>query len=127
MLLIASGGRLPRTVRGWTRLCLLLGIPVGPTLDCDVDYSARLTTDERLPGRWLIYYNPRRSERQICRYICHELAEWLAIQDYPSLFDGLPGQVFAYTGGSDPEDARHLIALQVERTCFRGARYAGGV
>lgn len=68
---------------------------------------------------WTITFNLHTSPRQVCRYLCHELAEYLAILDAPSLFDGLPGTVYAYTGGSDPTDARHRIARAVERLCFR--------
>ncbi len=31
----------------------------------------------------------------------------------------LPNRVYAYTGGTDPDDARHRIARRVEELCFR--------
>lgn len=54
-----------------------------------------------------------------CEIRCHEISEWLAVVNYPSLFDELPSRVYAYTGGTDPDDARHRIARRVEELCFR--------
>lgn len=119
VLLVASGGRLPRSIKRWLQLCDTLGIPVTALVACPEEFTARLFYDDRLDDGWLISYNPRFSVRQTCRFLCHELSEWLAICDYPSLFDGLPGRVYAYTGGSDPDDARHRIARRVEEICFR--------
>jgi hypothetical protein len=119
LLTVQNGGRLPRTVAGWERLCAALGVPVSALWACPMGFSARVFCDERLRGGWLIVYNPRRGERQARRFLCHEIAEWLAAVNYPSLFDELPSTTYYYTGGSDPDDARHRIAKAVEELCFR--------
>lgn len=119
-LIVASGGRLPRSIKRWRDLCEKLGVPVTALVACPKEFTAGLFYDERLSDGWLISYNPRYPKRQIFRFLCHELSEWLAICDYPSLFDGLPGRVYSYTGGTDPDDARHRIARRVEELCFRG-------
>ncbi len=119
MLLLASGGRLPRSIKRWHQLCESLGIPVTALGACPDAFTAGLFYDERLRDGWMISYNPQFSARQVCRFICHELSEWLAICDYPSLFDGMPDRVYFYAGGNDPDDARHRIARRVEKLCFR--------
>lgn len=121
LLLSASGGRLPRSLRRWQALCKHLGIPVSSLTACPPEFTARLFYDDRLCEGWLIAYNGRRSARQMCRFLCHEISEWLAICDSPSLFDELPQRVYNYTGGTDPNDARHRIAKRVEELCFRRA------
>ena len=118
LLIAANGGRLPRTAPEWLRLCLRLGLAVSPLPTCPPAFTARLFRDERLHGGWLIAYNPRWPDYRVCRFLCHELAEWLAVINYPRLFDGLPSRVYAYTGGTDPADARHRIARRVEELCF---------
>ena len=118
-MILRAGGRLPRTLNGWKALCDSFGLPAGALWDCPSRFTAKLERDERIWDGWLIVYNPYAAAKKIIRFLCHELAEWIAIGDYPSLFDGLPGQVFAYTGGSDPTDARHRIARQVEYLSFR--------
>jgi len=119
LLLAANGGRLPRTLSCWAKLCARLGVPASALAACPPAFTARLFRDERLRDGWLIAYNPRHSARQVCRFLCHEIAEWLAVINYPSLFDGLPNRVYAYTGGTDPDDARHRTARRVEELCFR--------
>lgn len=118
-LIMEAGGRLPRSRRGWVHLCARLGVPVVIFMGCAWNFTARLVYDERLPEGWLISYNGRVPARRACRWLAHELAEFLAIRDFPSLFDDLPQQVYHYTGGSDPTDARHRIARRVEELCFR--------
>ena len=113
------GPRLPRTVAGWQTLCHDLGLPVAPMEDCPAGFTARLYYDPAMRREWFAGYNPRASDRQIMRWLAHELGEWMAIRAFPSVFDGLPNQVHAYTGGSDPDDARHRIARRVESLCFR--------
>ena len=113
----ANGGRLPATADGWRGLCERLGVPAGPLPREHPDFDARLFFDERLGG-WLIVYSPKASDSEKCRFLCHEISEWLAIINYPCLFDDLPNRVFCYTGGSDPGDARHRIARAVERLVF---------
>jgi len=119
LLIAASGGRMPRSVQQWEMLCVRLGVPVGALRACPRGFTARLSREDRLREGWVIAYNPCHSARQVCRFLCHEIAEWLAVINYPSLFDGLPDRVYAYTGGSDPDDARHRIARRVEELCFR--------
>jgi len=122
-----AGGRLPRSERGWQRLALAHDVHAGPMIACPPGFRARLwyVEDNDL---WLIGYNPRAPLRQRCRFIAHELAEYLAVNDYPSLFDDLPGvydadgnagRVYRYDGGNSPEDMRHRIAQRVEHICFR--------
>lgn len=119
LLVVAAGGRLPRTVQGWEEICARMGVPVGALWTCPPAFTARVAREDRLRQGWVIAYNPRYSARQVCRFICHEISEWLAVTNYPSLFDGMPNQVYAYTGGNDPDDARHRIARRVEELCFR--------
>ncbi len=72
------------------------------------------------------------SKAQQCHYLAHELAEWMAVNDFPKLFDALAdewpclarmddigGAVYHYDGGDDPDDIRHRVAQRLERLCFR--------
>ena len=123
-LAVLNGGRIPRSVARWRTLTDKLGLYARPLPCSPGTYTARLVYDDRLTtddpsSGWLIAYNPSGSARQVCRWIAHELAEYLAICEYPSIFDGMPQRVYYYNGGRDPEDARHRIALCVEKLCFR--------
>jgi hypothetical protein len=114
----SNGGRLPTSSGEWTELCESLGVPAGPLSREHAGFTARLFRDDRLGG-WLIVYRLNASESEVCRFLCHEISEWLAVINYPCLFDGLPRRVYCYTGGDDPQDARHKIAKRVEQLCFR--------
>lgn len=116
-----AGGVLPVSAAGWHALAALMGLHVAALTAVPPEFTARLIRDDRLSEGWLIVYSVAGSPVQVCRWIAHELAEYLAVQDYPSLFDGLPQRVYCYTGGSDPTDARHRIARAVEGLCFRRA------
>ena len=66
-------------------------------------------------GEWTVYYNAGAGEETRLRYLVHELAEYLAICDLPTLFDGLPGtETYHYHGGDNPADVRHRIAFYTE-------------
>ena len=98
------------------KIALLLG------MDCcrvrhREDFTAELVCDSY--GEWTIFYNAHHGEHTRARYLIHEIAEYLAVQDSRNLFDDLPNRVYHYTGGDDPEDARHRIAKRVETLCFR--------
>lgn len=117
--LSANKGRLPETDLDWRQFsesCQIYSCPIDAV---PATYTARLVYDDRLHHGWLIAYNAAGSPRQICRWIAHEMAEYFAICEYPSLFDDLPQRVYHYTGGTDPDDARHKIARRVEEICFR--------
>lgn len=120
IMLVKSNGRLPRTVAAWRRLADKFGIKCGPIGICPPRYTARLEWDERLWDGWIISYNPLGTDGEVMRWICHEIAECVAIGDYPTIWDGLPQRAYYYSGGNDPEDARHLIAREVERLVFNG-------
>ena len=122
-----NGDRTPRSERAWCRLALSLGVEAHPIQEYADGFTARLFYVEE-HDLWLIAYNPSAPLRQRMRFICHELAEFLAVNDYPSLFDDLPdtystdgatSRVYHYTGGSNPDDLRHRIARRVEALCFR--------
>lgn len=122
-----SGGRLPRSVRAWCALCERLGLHVGELRPCPPSFTAKLWYDEER-HLWFVGYNGQAGATQICRWLCHELFEWLALADYPSLFDGLPGvwpsmgaadYAYYYDGGDNPNDIRHRIGQRGEAICFR--------
>jgi hypothetical protein len=52
--------------------------------------------------------------RQMCDII-HEIAEYIAIEADPTLFDGTLTTTYHADGGDNPGDMRHQIALFVER------------
>lgn len=123
----ANGGTKPRSEAAWRRLARSYEIYAAPLKHCPKGFEARLWYDEEF-DQWFIAYNPNAPLRQRCRFICHEIAEFLAVNDFPSLFDNLPdlhassgngGAVYYYTGGDDPYDLRHRIARRVEELCFR--------
>ena len=120
--LVLNQGMLPKTDLDWrhfTESCHVYSCPI----ECvQESYTARLIYDERLRDGWLIAYNAKGSPEQVCRWIAHEMAEYFALCDSPSLFDDLPQRVYYYTGGTDPDDARHRIARRVEEICFRGLK-----
>ena len=69
-----------------------------------------------------------RPRPRVCRFLCHELSEFLALTDHAYLFDGLPGlraapnttsYIYHYQGGGDPSDIRRRIARPVEELCFQ--------
>jgi hypothetical protein len=123
-LVQAAAGPTPDCSDGWHRLAERMGIYAKPLYDVQCEFTARLIYDERLTCGWLIVYNGRAHPRQVCHYVCHELAEYLALCDCPDLFHDMPQQVYAYTGGKNPDDARHVIARRVEGLCFaREAAY----
>lgn len=121
-----SGGRMPRSVVGYHRLADRFDIACGPLRACPDGFTGRLWYCSDA-DQWLIGYNPDHPRRQRMKYILHELAEWLAVNDFPSLFEDLPDvwdtcgntRVYYYDGGANPDDLRHRIAREVERLCFR--------
>jgi hypothetical protein len=117
-LVKAAQGPTPDCSEGWHLLSERIGIDAKPLFDVPCEFTARLVYDERLEGGWLIIYNGRAAARQVCHFIAHELAEYLALCECPNLFHDMPQQVAAYSGGTDPDDARHVIARRVEGLCF---------
>ncbi|MGI4790597.1 MAG: hypothetical protein ACRYFS_17320 [Janthinobacterium lividum] len=114
-LLVASGGRLPRSLAGWHRLCLKLGVEPAPLFRSPSRFRARLIVTEQ--GAFA-FYNRYADARTICRWLAHELAEKMALDDLPTLFDAMP-MIADYSGGTDPYKLHHRIAQRVEVLCFR--------
>jgi hypothetical protein len=109
---------MPRSVAAWIRLSVSLGIQVQAVQGVPCSFTARLIYGERMEGGWLIAYNARGSAYHIRHWLCHELSEYLALCDTPNLFGGMSQQIYDYTGGSNPDDVRHIIARRVENLCF---------
>ena len=108
-----NGGNRPESAQEWHQVCEKLNIPCVKVWGCACVFTARLRYEDRLDS-WVIFYNPYVSDRQACRFLAHEIGEYLAIVNYSDIFNGLPQPVYHYTGGSDPHDARHSIARRAE-------------
>lgn len=109
-----NGGRLPRSVAGWVRLCGAFGLDAVSCSQSVSEFTACLT--ETAAGQWIAFYNRHARADRIRRFLCHELAEYLCQADYPTLF---PAMRRGYSGGDNPGDDWHLIAREVEQACFR--------
>ena len=67
-------------------------------------------------GAFGIGYNKMYSDPVQCRHIIHELAEYLATQDFPGLFDDTEDATpIRYDGNCALRDVRHLAAREAER------------
>lgn len=104
-----NGGRLPVTLQE----CRALPERFGLLLDYYDAGGGKLVI---LPDETVVIYtNPADAAiRQMCD-IVHEITEWLAITESPTLFDGTVTTVYHASGAGAPRDIRHRIALLAER------------
>lgn len=104
----ANGGQLPRTLQE----CRALPERYSLILDY-YDGGAKLMV---MPdGQGIIMANPSLPViRQMCDII-HEIAEYIAVEADPNLFEGSLTTTYHADGGENPGDTRHQIALFAER------------
>jgi hypothetical protein len=103
----SNGGKLPETLRECRELPAAYGIALAETRG----RHAKLVIDRE--GDPVLFLNPRLSPiSQQCQII-HDVGEYIAIGDYPGLFDDLP-RTLHYSGGDHPKDIAHRIAKSAE-------------
>jgi hypothetical protein len=102
-----NGGRLPATVDEMRDLPAAYGIG----LEASTSYKLVIGADDDV----FITYRSDDPPRTQMAGILHEIAEYICIGDFPTLFDGLPGAEYHRTGNGAPRDFRHQVALFAER------------
>ena len=104
-------GTLPSTFDTVAAVCFDYGLDIAPVYS---KQTFRAELIEWSPDRWAIRYNALHPERRRIRYLYHELAEYIAIGDFPGLFDGIRGGLpHRFDGGFNPMDIRHRVATAV--------------
>jgi hypothetical protein len=89
----------------------------------DPRFEAKLRVDQR--GDAVIFYNAQALPSLQMLYIWHEIAEFATIEDNPSLFDFEEGFTLNFSGGWDPRDLRHRIAIETETLYMAALRNKG--
>ena len=107
------GHQLTITVPDVLNVCSRLSVKHAGWVDGQ-DFKAAMC---ELPnGTFGIGYNKAYSDPVQCRHIIHELAEYLATQDLPGLFDDTEDAApIRYDGNCALRDVRHLAAREAER------------
>jgi hypothetical protein len=114
MMARANGGRLPRSERAWRRLLAQHGIEIWECRRHTRHFRGRLYIE---PWGATVFLAPWLTPYQTMRILCHELAEYLAVQLCPIPSDDACSE-YHYDGGARPQDYRHLVAKEVERMTF---------
>lgn len=124
-----AGGTLPtvctdRACYGddWLGLVESFGIEPAPVWDFPRRFQARLLYVPRRDA-WLFQYNKTHTCRAKIRYVVHEIAEKIAIDEYPADHDEAQRLLgYNYSGYPDREDLRHIIAREIEGLFFEPGR-----